>query len=1172
MKARCFHCGYKNPGEMRFCGNCGKPLRVTCGNCQVFVPFARYCGNCGVELVFSETASTPKERGSVFAKASVDLLHQQVVAAVVSSEVPSDVAAKMRVTAADMEGERRKVVVLFSDVSGFTAMSEKMDPEQIHSIMNECFAGLVRCIYKYEGYIDKFIGDCIMALFGAPLSHEDDVTRALHAVLEMTEWLKDFSADLERKYGVTLGMHTGLNYGTVIAGGLGSDLRMDYTVIGDTVNVASRLESAAKRGETLVSETVYALGRKQFRFREVEPLTLKGKEHPVPAFELLGVRDDPEPLRGVAEFPKVLVGRDRELELLRNRCRQAMAGQGQVVAVIGSPGVGKSRLISEWVREAEGWGVVSHTTVCLSYAVNTPYEALRRLTLSLCDLREDDPSDRVRQRIGSLGGEGFSEWEPYIRSVVTATEDPQLAVLDGPTRQRMTERAFLEFIAAQTVKHPVLLVWDDLHWIDDSSRRVLDRLVAESSALRLLIVCLFRPEFTPTWGSLPNETRLFLHPLDRLALREVIVRLLEDEVLADQFFNVLAQKSGGNPFFVEEMLQTFLDSGVLVREEGKWKLTTEPKNVSVPDTLHAVIMGRLDSLPEEMRRFLQIGSVIGRSFDAAILAELGWSLASILPFVERLTELQLLEEVSPLPELRWEFKQEFVQMVSYGTLLHRRRRQLHADIGNAMERLYRDRLREQVELLAYHFSEGEVWSKAALYTAESAKKAKELYANAAAIQHYRCLLALAEHEESDDRIRHQLEAYEGLGEVQTFAGDYDAALEAYESLVKTLETVSLDVATVALRRARALRGLGDVHLKRGNLLQSLEYGRRALDVLDGFEDDNVLAEKSRILGQMGFAMFRTGQYEEAERFSQESLELAERLGNDRELAYASLVKGFSFYSRGQLEAASTCYQRALEVRERLGDLSGVAAVLQNLGNVFIDQGRYDDAEKQYRQCLALREKTGDIAGMANVYNQLGNVCTGKGDYVGASEYYTKCRDLFQRLGNRFGLAVTLNNLGQTHIEQNLFKEAREFLRQAESLALALKADDLLVDVQIADAHAALEEGSLDEAASRATTAFQRALQLGNRALEARSRWVLGRIAVERREMETALVELEASLSLFQMLRLRLWEGRALVVRGICRRVQGQRREGNEDLRQALQIFNELKISRDVERAAALMAS
>lgn len=1085
--------------------------------------------------------------------------------------MPSEIAAKMRVAAADMEGERRKVVVLFGDVSGFTAMSEKMDPEQIHSVMNEVFTGWVQCIYKYEGYIDKFIGDCMMALFGAPLSHEDDVTRALHAVLEMTEWLKDFSADLERKHGVTLDMHAGLNYGTVIAGGLGSDLRMDYTVVGDTVNVASRLESAARRGETLVSETVYALGRKQFRFREVEPLTLKGKERPVPAFELLGVRDDPEPLRGVAEFPTVLVGRNEELELLRNRCRQAMAGEGQVITVVGSPGVGKSRLVSEFVRLAEGWGVVSHTTTCLSYAANMPYDALRKLTFSLCGLRGEDPSEIVRRKLRSVWREGFSEWEPYLRSVVTATEDPQLAALDGPTRQRMTERAFLEFFAAQTAKHPLLLVWDDLHWVDDSSRRVLDRLVAESPSLRLLIVCLFRPEFTPTWGSLPNETHLSLQPLDRSALRELIVRLLEDDALADQLFGLLAQKGGGNPFFVEEMLQTFLASGVLVREEGKWKLATEPKNVGVPDTLHAVIMGRLDSLPDETRRLLQVGSVIGPSFDAAILAELGWPLVSALPLVERLTELQLLEEVSPLPDLRWEFKQEFVRTVSYSTLLDRRRRQLHADIGNAMERLYRDRLREQVELLAYHFSEGEVWTKAALYTAESARKAKELYANTAAIQHYRRLLALSEREEPDARSRHQLDAYEGLGDVQTFTGDYDAAVESYESLLRSLETAHFDPTTVATRRARALRGIGDVLLKRGNFLQSIAYGRQALDALGDFQDNDVLAEKSRILGQMGFAAFRTGQYEEAERLSQESLELAERLGNDRELAYASLVKGFSFYSRGQFEAASACYRRALEVRERLGDLSGIGAVLQNLGNVFIDQGRYDEAEEQYRQCLALREKTGDVAGTANVYNQLGNVCAGKGDYVGASAYYAKCRDLFERLGNRFGLAVTLNNLGQTHIEQNLFKEAGEFLRQAEPLALALNADDLLVDVRIAGAHVALEEGHLDDAASHATAALQKALQLGNRALEARARWVLGRVACERHEEDRALAELNAALTLFQSLRMRLWEGRTLVARGMCRRALGERGSGDDDLHNALLLFDELKMPREAERATALKA-
>jgi len=1104
----------------------------------------------------------------------VEALHQRAVEAAVSGDMPPDVASKMRAAATGMEGERRKVVVMFSDVSGFTAMSEKMDPEQIHTIMNDCFTGLVQRIYKYEGYIDKFIGDCIMALFGAPISHEDDVIRALYAVLEMTEWLGEFSAELERKYGVTLGMHTGLNYGTVIAGGLGSDLRMDYTVIGDTVNVASRLESAAKRGQTFVSDTVYALGRKLFRFREVEPLTLKGKERPVPAFELLGVRDDPEPLRGVGEFPSVLVGRDAELELLRARSREAFAGKGLVVSVVGSPGVGKSRLISEFVREMTAGGVACYSASCLSYATNTPYFLVCSLTLGMCGLQGSDPPEVVRMKLEAAmrsTEKDLSEWEPYILSVVATTDDPQVAGLDGPTRQRMTDRAFVEFLKAQATTRPLVLVLDDLHWIDESSRRVLDRLVAESAASRMLLVCVFRPEFTPTWPALQNETRLALQPLDREAFRELLSRLLEDDTLADQLFGVVAQKSGGNPFFVEEVLQSWLTSGVLVRENGKWRLTAEPKDIAVPETLHAVIMGRLDALPEDARRLLQVGSVVGRSFDAAILAEMGWALAPTLPLLERLVALQLLDEEAPLPDLRLAFRQEFVQEVSYSTLLHRTRRQLHAEVGMSMERIYRDRVREHVEELAFHFGKGEDWLKAAHYTIESAKKAREIYANSSAIQHYRRLLDFSENEEAETRVRHQLEAYFGLGDVQTLTGDYDAALEAYEKALAVLDEVNLDATTAAARRAAALRGIGNVHLKRGDVAQSLDYGRQALDALADSQDEDVVAERSRILGQMGFAAFRKGQYQEAEYLSEQSLELAESVRSDRDVAYACLVKGLALYYRGNLEAATPYYQRALEVRERIGDLSGVAAVLQNLGNVYIDQAQYDKAEEYYRKCLAIREKTGDIPGAANVYNQLGNVRVGKGDYLGATECYTQCREIFERIGNRFGLAVTLNNLGQTHIEQGLFDEARNFLVQAEPMALSLNANDLVTDIRVALAHVALESHNLEEAASLGEAALASAIELGNKALEARSRWVLGRVACEHHDTATALAELDASLDIFRSVHMRRWEGRALVARGEHRLSSGDVEGGHADIRDAVALFNDLGMTKEAERASALLA-
>ncbi|MBM3216320.1 tetratricopeptide repeat protein [Candidatus Poribacteria bacterium] len=1181
MRARCFHCAYKNPVEMRFCGSCGKPLRVVCANCQATVPNARYCGNCGVPLnaaadvALAPTVPVSPERIETPAPSPVrlDSLHQQAVEAAVSGEVPAELVAKMRDAGTDIVGERRKVVVMFSDVSGFTAMSEKMDPEQIHTIMNECFDGLVKIVYKYEGYIDKFIGDCIMTLFGAPVAHEDDVARALFAILEMTDWLNAYSERLQALHGVAVGMHTGLNYGTVIAGGLGSDLRMDYTVIGDTVNVASRLESAAQRGQTFVSETVYAMGRRQFRFAEVEPLTLKGKSRPVPAFQVLAVRDDPEPLRGIEGFPSVLVGRDDELARLDELFAEAREASGRTVSLVGEPGAGKSRLVAEFLEHVREAGSPGFQAACLSYTQSVPYYVFRRLLVDWADVAESDPSEVVTMKLRralEMTGEDLTDAEPFLLSLVGGVETEPLDGLDGQTRQRLTDNALVRAMLAAARERPVAFVLDDLHWADEASSRVLRLWAGRVSESHGLLMGLHRPEFASDWGCDRHAT-ISLDTLSRGTIHALVDRLLgEDNDVSERLLDVIVQKSSGNPFFAEEVLRAFLDSGVLVREEGRWHLTQPPMEVAVPDSLHAVIMGRLDSLPEDARRILQVGSVIGQTFETAIFCELGWHLAGIVQHTERLTELQLLVETKPLPELTYAFKQEYIQEVSLGTLLLKTRRELHNAVGEAIERTYAERLREQVEVLAYHYAEGRTLAKAADYAKESATKAREVYANQAAIDRYDQMLGFADEMEPDDgagAARIRLDAYEGKGDVLTLTGDYDDALTAFDQLIGTLDAAQLASEQRAVRHASALRAIGNVHLKRGNYDDAFRLSSEGLDALEALATEDATRERSRVTGQIGFIRLRTGDYEAADAHSRESLALAEQIDSRRDIAYACVVSGLASYHRGRIDEAVSQYRHALAVREEMGDITGVAAVLQNLGNLYLDQARYDLAEEHYQRCLEMRRKAGDIAGAANVLNQLGNVRLGTGDYAGTAEFYAECRTAFERLGNRFGLAVTLNNLGQTHLEQDDPETARGYLEQAIEAAEALKAGDLAADTQVALAHAELDAGNLARAGSLATTALERAREMGSKAIQARARWVLGRLAAAQGDAATGERELTASLELFRSVNMRLWEARALLERARVCQPPGR----DADLQAALEAFRELGMARDIARAEALAA-
>jgi predicted ATPase/class 3 adenylate cyclase len=1105
-------------------------------------------------------------------------MHARAVAAALAADVPRDLATKIQGAAAEMAGERRKVVVMFSDVSGFTAMSEKMDPEQVHTIMNECFQGLVEIVYKYEGYIDKFIGDCIMALFGAPVSHEDDVARSLYAIHEMTRWLNEYSTRLEEKYGVGLGMHTGLNYGTVIAGGVGSDLRMDYTVIGDTVNVASRLESRAERGQTFVSETVYAMGRRQFEFREVEPLMLKGKQHPVPAFELLGVRAAPEPLRGVEALHNVLVGRDEELALLVERLSEAKQGKGGVVSVVGEPGVGKSRLVAEFVSRAEGDGARCARAACLSYTTRVPYSVVRRLFLAWCDIEEADPPAVAEMKLTSAlagGARDLSEWEPYVRAVLVADSASAGADgLDAQTRQRLTDRALLEAALAFASKQPTAFVLDDLHWVDEDSRRVLAALVPASRETPMLVVAVYRPEFQPTWEHAADRDIIALRPFSADALNVLTEALLGDSETAGQLADLLAKKSSGNPFYVEEVLRGLIEANVLVREETGWRLTRPPASVEAPDSLHAVIMGRMDALPEESRRLLQAASVVGMAFDAWLMEELGWSLTRMLPHVERLLALQMLVEQRPLPDLRLAFPQEFLQEVSYGTLLLRTRKQMHLDVARAMERRFEGRIGEQVEVLLHHCTLGEDWSSALEYARRSAEKARLMYANASAAEFYREWLALSSRVERDavGCALDESGALQGLGDVSALMGDYAAAEGAYQRVLDTLGAIPPDGNGAEVRRAAALRSIGNVHSRRGEYAEALTYSRRADDALAGIEGAEATAEQSRILGQIGFLLYRQGDYAAAQQACADAVALAERVESGRDMAYAHVVFGLCDYAQGRLDDALERYRQALEIRERINDLTGVAAVHQNIGNVALDQGKHAEAEEHYRRCLEIREKTGDIAGSANVYNQLGNLCLHRSDYDGAALHYGRCRDIFERIGNRFGLAVSLTNLGHIRNEQGEPHEAITCLQQAVPMVEALDVPDLLADANIALARASLDAGRADDASRLADSGLAIAVEIGSKSAQATARWVLGRLGTQRGDHAQAEEHLLASLSLFEEIGMRLWEGRASLALAELFAALGRREQATAAAEHAAEAFDELHVLSDHMRARAVLES
>ncbi len=659
-----------------------------------------------------------------------------------------------------MEGERKLVTVMFADLSGFTALSEALDPELVRDIVNRCFNALVPVVERYGGTVDKFIGDEIMALFGAPLAHENDAERALRAALDMKEVMAGFAAAEH----VGLGMHIGVNSGTVVTGGLGSDGREQYSVMGDTVNLASRLANAASEGEILVGPATCRLTALLFDFDALPPMAVKGKAEPVAVARLRGVRAGMSTSHGVAGLASPLVGRDAELEELLAAVRELETGTGGILAVAGEPGIGKSRLVAEVRQRTEAdarWieGRAQSHTESMSYRV---VRSLLSGFIGLCPDAAPATLDRALQEaLQSLFGETAAREDvyPYLARLCDLS-------LDGSAQERLSRfspealrghmtRAFTDLVTALCAHGPVVLVWEDLHWADPSSLGLLETLFPLTSREPLLLLLAFRPqegealEWYRRVAGEPGDTRtprarmLELAPLTESDSRQLVENLLRVEDLPASTRRVILTKAEGNPFFLEELLRSLIDSGLLLLRGDRIVATKAIEAVDVPDTLQGVISARIDRLPADDKRTLQTAAVIGRVFQEPVLAWLMERDGVHGQVPVHLAELQHRELVRRRTDLELIFKHAITQDVTYHSLLVSRRAQLHRSTAEAIEALFPGRLDELSGTLAHHYGKAGVAAKALQYLVVAAERAAATFSNAEAIAYYRAALETA---------------------------------------------------------------------------------------------------------------------------------------------------------------------------------------------------------------------------------------------------------------------------------------------------------------------------------------------------------------------------------------------------------------------------------------------
>ena len=552
--------------------------------------------------------------------------------------MPTPLADKMR--AAPVTGERKPVTAVFVDVVGSTALAESMDPEDWIGIMNRAFELLSKAIYRYEGTIASFSGDGLLAFFGAPVAHEDDPERAALASLAMTDAIAEYRSYLAATRGIDFQVRVGINTGEVVVGNVGSDLRYEYTALGDTMNVAARMEAAAAPGEVLVTADTHRFIAARFDTADRGEIRVKGKSRPVHAFQIRTRKATPETTRGVAGLRSAMVGRDAELAALKEQLDAVRAGSGRVAVVRGEPGIGKSRLLAECKRIASiqdadlGWAEGQ----CVSYGRNLPHHLLIDLVRSILGVSPsaDDEESRtaLHSRADELLGNEARETVVYLEHLLSLEQDTSTAQrldsLDPAGLQADYVSSLRRFIAAEAAVAPLVLACEDVHWADPSSIRILERLMPVGQQHPVLWILTLRPGVSPDTEALlaaaqvsfgDAARQLHLEPLSSENSRELVANLLEIELLPDPVRRLIRDKSDGNPFFVEEVIRMLIERGALERHHGTWSASRAIDDVQIPDNLHGLLLARIDALPTEARHTLLVASVIGRQFAANVLEQ-----------------------------------------------------------------------------------------------------------------------------------------------------------------------------------------------------------------------------------------------------------------------------------------------------------------------------------------------------------------------------------------------------------------------------------------------------------------------------------------------------------------------------------------------------------------------
>ena len=980
---KCSNCQFDNPEGMNFCGKCGSSLNVSCTQCGYENPArVEICGRCEEKIVRKEAVPAYARRSPM-------------------EYTPPFLAEKVLQVGGALVGERKLVSVLFADVANFTDIAEGLDPEEVHEIMDSCFELLGREIHAAGGTINQYTGDGIMALFGAPIAYDDHNRSACHAALQIQKRQMEYSQKITGRYSLSFELRIGIHTGPVVVGAIGDNLRLDYTAVGDTTNLAARLQSLTAPGEILVSERVKQGATGYFLFQDAGRLTIKGKKKPVQAFTLVKELPSGNREQRSRQNRVPFLGRKKEATLLKETFEAAVGHGPRIVAVAGEPGIGKTRLLLHFRRTIKDKQVHFIEGSCKPYAQSTALYPLKRMFRSYFNLSEDDDHEQMRSKICiRLNQDLLPSSLDHLLELFSEVRKRRKAspmIVEG--KKRAVFEAIQYLLISISSLRPLILIINDMQWIDPSSREFLTFFFHRAEKASILLICLGRSE--ESFQSLDTFIHFVrLQPLSEKQAADLFSAVLETKYFDPEISKQIVSNAGGNPLFIVEMAEALKHQGLIAGDDLKSTLRVPLGELKTPDSIQGVLAARLDALEPGQKHLVRLAAVIGREFSLDLLRPLiefkkNWSEP-----LEALEKRGIIERVSEVEGGRYQFRQPVMQEVAYNSLLFRERSRYHQMVGETIETLYHNNLYFKIDLLAHHFFKAEDWPKALGYTLEAAEQSSHAYACREVLANIDRAMEILSKGTWEQKALKKLDLYERKGKMHFCLGQTEDAHKVFKTI---------------LSEARRL-------------------GNREVE--------------SEALFRLGWISFYMHKPRSAETLLIEAIQLSNQEGFAGILLKAKGFLGFVYAVLGNLKQAKPLLTEAFHLSEKLDLLEGKAWSLTNLIRYYNWVGEFERALKYSRQLDALNREIRSPYFKILLHFSQGCIYGAIGQIGEAKKSLETGLKHLEAGNDSFWLPRFLNTMGWIHAENGEIEDAVKLNRQSLDLAIKTGDPEIIHNAQI----------------------------------------------------------------------------------------------------------------------------